>query len=430
VPGALLPSHESRSSGHFSFLPLPFVVSKMNTWVFGKSFKESERNFRTTIEVALQSSGLTWWLALVIGGVTMQLSLRLERLRRWYVFTAVMLLNCVLVAAIGGGVFVLVKKIRAALTERARVSPAERKHGERIFTAYPDLSRDEARTLLWETWTRPIVFEPFTQFKERPFSGRFVNVSGQGFRHSGEQAVWPPDTNAFNVFVFGGSTAFGYGLPDNQTVPSFLQSWMRTNGLSRACVYNFGRAYYYSSQELVLFMRLLAAGHVPHLALFLDGLNDAAYPEDMPEFSDRVRRVMERIKAEPDTGELSKDAAGDVVRRYRGNMRVAKALAEGHGVQVAFIWQPVPTYQYDLQYHPFKGDDFKRHANSRAVYEAMERERKSIDDPSFIWCADMQQGSKEALYVDQVHYSAAFSRKLAERIADGLKAGGLLRVRR
>jgi hypothetical protein len=362
----------------------------------------------------------------------MQLTPRLERLRRWYVGTAVMLLNCVLVAALFGGVFLLVYQIRRVFDARWGVSPVEKKYGKKIFSAYPNYSRPEARALLGETWSRPVVFEPFTQFKERPFSGRFVNVSAHGFRHSRDQAAWPPDTNAFNVFMFGGSTLFGYGLPDAETVPSFLQAWLRTNGVPRANVYNFGRAYYYSSQEIVLFLRLLAAGHVPHVALFVDGLNDAAFPDDVPEFSKHIRKMMDsRQHAKPaeqhDSGPTT-DAAPKVVGRYRNNMQVAKALAAGYGVQPAFTWQPVPVYKYDLRYHAFTQGNFKQHPHARSVYELMDRERQKLtNDRSFIWCGDLQEGAAQAFYVDEVHYNPALSRLLAERIGEALQTRGMLK---
>ena len=367
-----------------------------------------------------------------------QLSPQFEKFRRWYVAIAVTILNCLVVALLLGGIFLVIRTIKVAFA--AKTSPVEKKYGDKVFTAYPGWSKDDVRALLSETWNRPSVFEPFTQFKERPFTGRFVNVSSNGFRHSSDQAAWPPDTNAFNVFVFGGSTTFGYGLPDAETVPSFLQSWLRTNSSPRVNVYNFGRAYYFSSQEIVLFLRLLAAGHVPHLAVFLDGLNDSLYVDDVPRFSDRVRELMAGKKgrvslpgaqdATPSEGGAnnpSRNIASKVVRRYQSNMQLAKALGDGYGVRVAFVWQPIPTYKYDLQYHHFKDEGFRRHKNAPAIYELMNENRSELrKDASFIWCADIQEGVAESFYLDEVHYNPALARRLAARIGEELQARGLL----
>src|SRR5580704_2059311 len=90
--------------------------------------------------------------------------------------------------------------------------------------AYPDLPSSEVTALLEETYSRPEVFEPFTQFKEPPGQGTYVNVSDGGFRTNGDKPPlpWPPNAAHINIFVFGGSTTFGYGLPDNETVPAHL----------------------------------------------------------------------------------------------------------------------------------------------------------------------------------------------------------------
>jgi hypothetical protein len=50
-------------------------------------------------------------------------------------------------------------------------------------------------------------------------------------------------------FVFGGSTTFGYGESDNLTIPSNLQYYLREAfQTDQSAVYNFGRAFYFSSQ--------------------------------------------------------------------------------------------------------------------------------------------------------------------------------------
>jgi len=36
----------------------------------------------------------------------------------------------------------------------------------------------------------------------------------------------------------------------------------------------------------------------------------------------------------------------------------------------------------------------------------------------FFWCADIQQNEERPLYVDKVHYTSAFSKKLAQTISN------------
>lgn len=55
-----------------------------------------------------------------------------------------------------------------------------------------------------------------------------------------------------NIFIFGGSTTFSYGVKDEQTVALYLQEFL-SNKLGRDVkVYNFGRIYYYYTQEQIL----------------------------------------------------------------------------------------------------------------------------------------------------------------------------------
>src|SRR5262245_40303253 len=147
---------------------------------------------------------------------------------------------------------------------------------------YPDLAPAEAEQLARES-ERQLVYEPYTDAaEERPVRGRFVNIAAAGFRVGPDQGPWPPEPTYYNVFLFGGSTAFGYGLVDHDTVAAYLQGRLGTAGGRPVRVYNFARCGYYSTQERILFERLVVAGQAPDAAVFLDGLNDFSMPDDVP----------------------------------------------------------------------------------------------------------------------------------------------------
>lgn len=332
---------------------------------------------------------------------------------------------------------------------------------EALRAVYPGRSLEEIDALLRETESRPKAFEAYTGFKERPFAGRFVNVLEAGFRLSKSQGPWPLDRSKFNVFVFGGSTIFGYGVPDAETVPSFLGE--RLSALfpeKEPRVYNFGREGYYSVQERVLFEKLLASGSVPDVAVFIDGLND---PElDEPYFSQRLRETFDAYqkrwpfllqgwlrelplgravasigrhaplafgaRARGDASPIEADPArvAKVIERFLANKTLIGASAKRHGVTVAFVWQPVHVYKYDLRYHLFRWPGFEL-PRCRAVYERMaEIVRKQDLGPDFLWCADMQEGLKEPLYVDPIHYTARMSDRVADLIVRLMAERGLL----
>jgi len=96
-------------------------------------------------------------------------------------------------------------------------------------------------------------------------------------------------------------------------------------------------------------------------------------------------------------------------------------------VGVAFVWQPIPLYKYDLSYHLFAKADFGSNRFARYGYaEAARRVESQPPGANFIWCADLQEGLKEPLYVDKVHYTARMSRLLASTIGAELVERGLV----
>lgn len=324
---------------------------------------------------------------------------------------------------------------------------------------YPGVGKEALTQLLYETWSRPYVFEPFTQFKERPFAGTYVNVHEAGFRYSENQATWPPDKSHFNVFVFGGSSTFGYGVADHQTVPSQLQKILRDKFGTNICLYNFGRGYYYSVQERVLFENLALSGFDIDLAVFIDGLNDFFHDDNIPANSALLEAFIRRTNEGPESStSLGKELlrrlpahqlgtlllarpetqpppeedfvfdnedekrAERAVARYLDNKRMTEHVASGRNVKVLFVWQPVPTFRYDLRHHLFRTGAFGRHALSRLGYQKMQA---ALSDTSgqkelqgLVWLADMQEDLRMPLYVDSAHYSAFMSQLIAQKLAD------------
>jgi hypothetical protein len=111
----------------------------------------------------------------------------------------------------------------------------------------------------------------FIGWRRRDFAGEHVNVSG-GIRRTVEsrsQAGAAP----LEVFFFGGSTMWGLGSRDAHTIPSEIARLAGADGLPIQAT-NFGEVAYVSWQEVMLLAERCAAGDVPDLAVFYDGVND------------------------------------------------------------------------------------------------------------------------------------------------------------
>lgn len=384
-----------------------------------------------------------------------------ERFNRWmgaYRTAALVLLNCVVVFLVLNVMVWLGLRLANAFAPPSNV--VVQKYGDaELVSVYPGMAEADIRRLLDECWKLQRGFQPYVHFREVPFTGRFVNVHPAGFRRSADQAPWPPDREAFNVFFFGGSTTFAYGLADGDSVPSQLQRALRERGHRRVAVYNFGAGSYQSTQEKIHFSELLVDGYRPQMAIFLDGLNEFAFPH-VPQDTDLLRqqlgdkralrlralasvldglplaqlaRAMMRSAHYP-AGDPSSvpgrtetmELAESVSRRYLENLRQIAAMSRSAGVVPVFVWQPTPYYRYDATHHPFyERGGVNRHAS--AGYGRM-REIIAREPPQapFFWAADIQEHLREPLYVDSVHYTAAMARRLAEWIADRLVDGHLL----
>jgi len=139
----------------------------------------------------------------------------------------------------------------------------------------------------------------------------------------------------------------------------------------------------------VLFARLLTAGAVPDVAVFVDGLNDFFFYDDRPALTPMLEQWVAESNGprETDVAELvrrlpvvdlvarhlpgppaamlgkpapvvdPKTAIRRVIARYLANKRAIEGMAKRFGVRPVFVWQPVPTWKYDAaRFAPGSGD--------------------------------------------------------------------------
>lgn len=134
-------------------------------------------------------------------------------------------------------------------------------------------------------------------------------------------------------------------------------------------------------------------------------------PGQEPTVSDIVRKS----SRDEDAGLSEEEAAQSICQRYIRNRTMIDALAKANRIKAVFVWQPVPTYKFDLKLHPFADEGFGRHRLSGIGYQQMALLRQTNAPlPNDLSLADVQENAREPLYVDAVHYGP----KMCERIAD------------
>lgn len=180
-------------------------------------------------------------------------------------------------------------------------------------------------------------------------SSRYVNVVGNARR---TLEVEDPEVT---VFLFGGSSVFGTGQRDDHTIASELVRQSAARGL-RLRVVNRGVSGFVNWQEAAWLRRLVEAGDVPDLAVFLDGGNEGALAWDRIRdgyvdpgdrmtlaVSDEERTARaahaERTGWRPprDPGRLWVEL---VSSQYRDGVLESRRLAAANGFEVVHFWQP------------------------------------------------------------------------------------------
>ncbi len=359
----------------------------------------------------------------------------------------------IVLAAAEWGAGLAMGKIR---DNRAAATPSLSDHD--IVRLYGTDSPAAVRRMLAETARMgEAAYSPLVEYGLRPFGGQYVTVSADGYRGNGA----PQDLAApgAKVFVFGGSTTFGMGVADAETLPAQLGEVLRNAGKD-VQVFNFGAPSYYSTQERIALERLLTAGLRPDLAIFVDGLSDfqlCAVP-DRTAWSERLAEATGVAARLPLTGELaarsnllalgrwligdepaeapnrsdlcSSDAEVDkVIRRLDTNRRIISGMADRLGFKALFVQQPVPTYHYDNSKRavPVDTERMAQHINSAKGYPRMEEMRAAgqLQADNVLWLAELEPAGGQA-YVDTVHYSPHFNRTLAEVIGRAIVDGALL----
>ena len=89
-----------------------------------------------------------------------------------------------------------------------------------------------------------------------------------------------------------------------------------------------------------------------------------------------------------------------VINRYFKNKQIIEAVADAYNVKSVFVWQPVPTYEYDLKYHDFASGGFGGFTYSKYGYQKMAEivKNKKLEN-NFLWLAEIPKDAKKPLFI-------------------------------
>ena len=328
------------------------------------------------------------------------------------------------------------------------------------YAGYPWASEFwQEEKLRWKTQHGS--YEPFRIWGVAPWHGKYINtdeIAGGYWRRT----INPANDKcggktATEVWMFGGSTLYGTGVPDWATVPSFLSRDLNSAGAGCFMVTNFGTEGYVTNQEVLLLMEQLKAGRHPGLVIFYDGVNDSyagavspGVPTEHMSFANIKARMegtfagrldflrnssafqlaMATVHAlhwshgsKPSMAE-SKSKAAATLDNYEANLRIARTLGQAYGFHVMSFWQPAIMYGHrPLAVFEVKIANADADQRSFQILTAVyaEAERRANKNHDFVFLGSLFDSVKEPVYIDKwMHLSPIGNEIVAQALAENV----------
>lgn len=373
--------------------------------------------------------------------------------RKRLLFTYLALLISLVLLELALHLLVAVAKPRALV---ARKGTYEYLIDNPIFKKHPD-----AQYFLKEWSDTKMVFKPFVVWDRQEFKGRYFNISRDGVRRT-----WTPDFKGVKpktVYTFGGSTMWGSGVDDNQTIASHLSRILNERRVGYKVV-NYGEVAYSFTQEVIQLLLLLREGHRPDYVVFYDGVNDVyagyqagkaelimnadmigqKFSEEEPAAAECLGRCLKRMTyehfllyksfrllvskfqpafSEPGarfTPEKIDRLAGSITDSYMKTYKLLEIMSETYDFEFICFWQPSgflekKLYAEEYNSHPrFKDKTLK--ALSLKTTETILNNR-----PSRLFdLTDVLKDRKTFYYFDSIHLCPEGNRTVAARMAEML----------
>jgi lysophospholipase L1-like esterase len=307
-------------------------------------------------------------------------------------------------------------------------------------------------------------WEPYAYFRQKPFRGTTITIGADGLRSSWQPPTADPgarERKTLKLLTLGGSSLWGFGARDDQTIPSLLARGLFERGWSVE-LKNLSEVGYVSTQELVALLRELQAGYRPDVVVFYDGVNDTASAllegkaglttnegNRRREFnllqsparlggvlagkligdsaSYRLARALRRrLPGGVEDRSTSRPAedlerlADDVVRRYAANLTLADSLGRGFGFRSLFYWQPVLFTKRVLV--PFEREEVARFAWLEGMFRiVLRRVRASAElkaNPAFHDLGAAYDDAHDLVFIDYCHTTESANQRIAQAITD------------
>lgn len=296
------------------------------------------------------------------------------------------------------------------------------------------LSLSDQRILHKNTHDLKYYFKSFVGPLPKNFKSKFVNTN----KDIGRKTLNPP-TCEKNIFLFGGSTTFGWLSIDDQTIASYLSKILNKK-FKNNCVYNYGTPWFYSKQENNLLINLTENDKIPDYAVFLDGINEMcggftyeknirnqfaeintqhrteifyakipALVKSLPIIHFYDRLVNNRIVSFDVLEENVKCNDEDYKKNFVNRLKLRKNICELYSIKCKSFLQPFGGIHGKI--YP-GSDELKSQFRKYDLFKSIDN--SLITDISYSLNDDVEEFS----YVDTVHYSSNANYLIAKEIVN------------
>lgn len=322
-------------------LPFLFIGLILNPWLVSWLFNET---FPTTI-----FSGILFFSILLIAigwGIIYKKQKFLSWLYEKYKELALIFLNIIVLFGIINFIaaIILYKPVKNISSRAYYYDPMDVFNDSIEFmrSIYPGKSDEEIKELI--LFTNPYQNHPVLEYQEKIQTSSFYNVGFEGVRF--DQKVNQKNVASLingAVWVFGGSTTFGQGVKDDETISSFL------NRLDTSNTYiNFGVHAYHQTNEIEKMLLLLKKGYKPSRVIFIDGLNDITRMIET-NFHPLETPALAKSAYSSDYNIATKETGNSVLKQLPATRLIRSMMGREKGPDQKKL---LPWNQYDNVYDP------------------------------------------------------------------------------
>ena len=304
----------------------------------------------------------------------------------------------------------------------------------------------------------PLKYSPFTEGLESERYSKFLSVGKYSNRCNYNDVtlckILPQGGNA-EIWVFGGSEIFGYGLKNNETIAAHLEKLFK--GMK---IINFGQGFFYSTQNRILFQNLLIFLPPPKIVIFIEGVNDfkvehiidsqfpgvtsltknyerliidkksSKYTLFKQWVSNRYNRLnIVRLYKERKQKKImnnNKDTAkiqdidkkyNTLINRLKINLQINKALENEFKTKVINVLEPIALSIESYSNSKISNLELskynKKNFHNQNIYSLIEKNKKLL---TYVDLNLINLKIEDEMFIDLVHYSNKFSEAIALNI--------------